>query len=123
MPGLHFHDLRHVGGTLAAATGASLKELMARLGHSSTRAAMTYQQATRDRDRAIARALAAWCSRSGPPLRTVRKRPAEMRNSRLLWPVCGLAGPSEPWLIKETPCSGPVTWAYVLERAKGIEPS
>jgi integrase len=46
-----------VGGTLAAATGASLKELMARLGHSSTRAAMIYQHATRDRDEAIARAL------------------------------------------------------------------
>ena len=57
MPGLHFHDLRHVGGTLAAATGASLKELMARLGHSSTRAAMIYQHATKDRDLAIAKAL------------------------------------------------------------------
>jgi integrase len=57
MPGLHFHDLRHVGGTLAAATGASLKELMARLGHSSARAAMIYQHATRDRDLAIAKAL------------------------------------------------------------------
>jgi integrase len=57
MPGLHFHDLRHVGGTLAAATGASLKELMARLGHSSTHAAMIYQHATRDRDQAIAKAL------------------------------------------------------------------
>jgi len=57
MPGLHFHDLRHVGGTLAAATGASLKELMARLGHSSTRAAMIYQHATKDRDQAIAKAL------------------------------------------------------------------
>jgi integrase len=57
MPGLHFHDLRHVGGTLAAATGASLKELMARLGHSSTRAAMIYQHATKDRDLAIAQAL------------------------------------------------------------------
>jgi integrase len=54
---LHFHDLRHVGGTLAAATGASLKELMARLGHSSTRAALIYQHATRDRDQAIAKAL------------------------------------------------------------------
>jgi hypothetical protein len=42
---------------LAAATGASLKELMARLGHSSTRAAMIYQHATRDRDQAIAKAL------------------------------------------------------------------
>jgi integrase len=56
-PELHFHDLRHVGGTLAAATGASLKELMARLGHSSTRAALMYQHASRDRDQAIARAL------------------------------------------------------------------
>jgi hypothetical protein len=46
-----------VGGTLAAATGASLKELMARLGHSSTRAAMIYQHATKDRDLAIAKAL------------------------------------------------------------------
>jgi integrase len=57
VPGFHFHDLRHVGGTLAAATGASLKELMARLGHSSTRAAMIYQHATKDRDEAIAKAL------------------------------------------------------------------
>jgi integrase len=56
-PGLHFHDLRHTGGTLAAASGASIKELMARLGHSSTRAAMIYQHATRDRDQVIAKAL------------------------------------------------------------------
>ena len=55
-PGVHFYDLRHTGGTLAA-TGASLKELMARLGHSSTRAALIYQHATRDRDQAIAMAL------------------------------------------------------------------
>jgi hypothetical protein len=30
---------------------------MARLGHSSTRVALIYQHATRDRDRAIAKAL------------------------------------------------------------------
>ena len=57
VPGVHFHDLRHTGGTLAAATGASLKELMVRLGHSSTRAALIYQHATKDRDQAIAMAL------------------------------------------------------------------
>ncbi|MGI9006623.1 MAG: tyrosine-type recombinase/integrase [Streptosporangiaceae bacterium] len=57
VPGLHFHDLRHTGSTLAAATGATLKELMARLGHSSTRAAMIYQHATLDRDQVIAKAL------------------------------------------------------------------
>jgi len=34
-----------------------LKELMARLGHSSVRAAMIYQHATRDRDRLIAKGL------------------------------------------------------------------
>jgi integrase len=56
-PGVHFHDLRHTGGTLAATTGATLKELMARLGHSSPRAAMIYQHATSDRDQAIAQAL------------------------------------------------------------------
>lgn len=57
LPGLHLHDLRHTGGTLSAASGATLKELMARLGHSSVRAAMIYQHATRDRDKAIAEAL------------------------------------------------------------------
>ncbi|MFE9106664.1 tyrosine-type recombinase/integrase [Actinomadura geliboluensis] len=57
LPDLHFHDLRHVGNTLAASTGASLKELMARMGHASTRAALIYQHASQDRDRVIAAAL------------------------------------------------------------------
>ena len=57
--GLHFHDLRHTGNTLAASTGATLRELMERMGHASTRAAMIYLHATRDRDRAIADALSA----------------------------------------------------------------
>ena len=57
IPGAHFHDLRHTGGTLSATTGATTKELMARLGHSSPRAAMIYQHATRDRDKLIAAAL------------------------------------------------------------------
>jgi len=42
---------------MAAATRASFRELMERKGHSSTRAAMIYQHATRDRDQAIAVAL------------------------------------------------------------------
>lgn len=56
-PVLHLHDLRHTGGTLAAQTGATLKEIMSRLGQSSTRAAMIYQHATDERDRQIAEAL------------------------------------------------------------------
>jgi integrase len=66
VPGLHFHDLRHLGGTLTAATGATLRELMARLGHSSPRAAMIYQHATGDRDLMIARALGSVASTASP---------------------------------------------------------
>src|SRR5439155_8508196 len=54
LEGVRFHDLRHAAGTLAARTGATTKEIMARLGHSSPRAAMVYQHATEDRDRLIA---------------------------------------------------------------------
>jgi integrase len=57
MPGVRLHDLRHTGATLAAAAGASTKELMNRLGHASSDAALRYQHATQDRDAAIARAL------------------------------------------------------------------
>jgi integrase len=57
LPDLHIHDLRHSGATLSAATGATLKELMTRLGHSSPRAALIYQHASRDRDREVAKAL------------------------------------------------------------------
>ncbi len=54
LPELHFHDLRHTGNTMAAAQGASLRELMERMGHSSPRAALIYLHATRERDEAIA---------------------------------------------------------------------
>lgn len=54
LPELHFHDLRHTGNTMAAAQGASLRELMERMGHSSTRAALIYLHATRERDKKIA---------------------------------------------------------------------
>ena len=42
---LRFHDLRHTGAVLAASTGATLAELMARLGHSTPGAALRYQHA------------------------------------------------------------------------------
>ncbi len=57
LPGFHFHDLRHTGNTLAADTGASLADLMARMGHGSSRAAMIYQHATQQADAAVADAL------------------------------------------------------------------
>ena len=52
--GLHFHDLRGSGATWAATAGATLRELMVRLGHTTPTVAMRYQHATHERDRAIA---------------------------------------------------------------------
>lgn len=56
-PGLHFHDLRHTGNTLAAQDGHSLADLKARMGHDSARAALIYQHATSEADHRIADAL------------------------------------------------------------------
>jgi integrase len=52
--GFRFHDLRHTGNHLAAQTGASTRELMQRMGHSTVRAAMVYQHATDARSRELA---------------------------------------------------------------------
>jgi len=48
------HDRRHTAGALATAAGGSLREVMDRLGHSTTLAAR-YQHVMADRDAAIAR--------------------------------------------------------------------
>jgi integrase len=57
MPGLHFHDLRHTGNTLAADMGVSLRNLMARMGHDNERAALIYQHASNKADRKVAEGL------------------------------------------------------------------
>jgi len=57
VPGLHFHDLRHTGNTFAATSGAGLKDLMARMGHDSERAALIYQHEARGADTAITQAI------------------------------------------------------------------
>jgi hypothetical protein len=54
---LHFHDLRHTGNQLAAGTGATLRELMDRMGHSTARAALIYLHGSDQRQREIAQAL------------------------------------------------------------------
>jgi integrase len=58
-PDLRFHDLRHTGAVLAASTGATLAELMARLGHTTAGAALRYQHAAAGRDHEIAKRLSA----------------------------------------------------------------
>jgi integrase len=74
----HLHDLRHAGNTWAAATGASTKELMSRMGHSNSVAALRYQHATAERDQVIARALSDLARpltiTSGPSDRTTARR-------------------------------------------------
>lgn len=55
--GLHFHDLRHTGNTFAASGGAGMRDLMARMGHDTDRAAMIYQHEARGADRAITDAI------------------------------------------------------------------
>ena len=52
-----FHDLRHTGQTMAAAAGANLADLMRRLGHSSSVAALRYLHAVEGRDKEIAQNL------------------------------------------------------------------
>jgi integrase len=54
LSGFRFHDLRHTGNTLAGEAGATLLELMDRMGHASTRAALIYQHRTTHRDKLIA---------------------------------------------------------------------
>lgn len=56
-PDLRLHDLRHTGAVLAAQAGATLAELMGRLGHSTPQAALVYQHAAQGRDAQIAAAL------------------------------------------------------------------
>lgn len=58
-PDLRFHDLRHTGATMAAASGATLAELMQRLGHSTVSAALAYQHAAQGSDKRIAAQLSA----------------------------------------------------------------
>lgn len=66
MPNLHFHDLRHTGNTIAAGSGASLRDLMDRMGHDSVRAALIYQHKTADGNRAIADAMDNKIKEAGP---------------------------------------------------------
>jgi integrase len=70
---VHLHDLRHYGATVAAQAGATTKELMSRIGHSSPRAALIYQHAADERDREIAERIGTVFDRAEP------SRPRDIR--------------------------------------------
>ena len=104
------HDLRHTGGTLVASTGASQKEIEARPGTSSDRAALIYQHASVNRDRWIAAALDTLANEV--PLAVLAK--------------CSPNGGSDDsasaqqWIATSKYL---VNGAFARERLKGIEPS
>jgi integrase len=68
-PDLKPHDLRHLSNTLAARVpGTSVKDLMTRMGHSSSQAALRYLHATDDADRGMADGIdAAIKAATAPP--------------------------------------------------------
>ena len=62
-PDLDLHDLRHTGASMAGEEGASMAELMHRLGHSTPSMAMRYQHSRLERDRALSDRLSARAQR------------------------------------------------------------
>ena len=56
-PQVRIHDLRHVGAVLAAQSGATTKELMARLGHTTPEMSMRYQHVAAGRDAELAQRM------------------------------------------------------------------
>ena len=57
LDGVRFHDLRHLAGTTAASAGASLREIMVRMGHASAEASLRYLKRSERRDAEIASAI------------------------------------------------------------------
>jgi integrase len=54
LAGIHLHDLRHTGNQFTADAGANPRELMARMGHDSARAALIYLHSSAERQRTLA---------------------------------------------------------------------
>jgi integrase len=64
-PDVRVHDLRHFGQVLAAEAGASLPELMRRMGHSTVDAARAYMHATEQHGDEIAARMSARATSAG----------------------------------------------------------
>lgn len=59
LPQFRFHDLRHGSATEYSRNGATLRDVMKRLGHKTVNAAMVYQHASDERDAEIVARMAA----------------------------------------------------------------
>ena len=73
VPHVWLHDLRHLAQVYAAEDGATLPELMARLGHNTPAAAMVYLHNRTERDTELAAALGRAISAESPPNKTGSK--------------------------------------------------
>ena len=124
MPGLHFHDLRHTGNQFAAYSGARLRDLMARMGHDSERAAMIRQNT---RSGALTRRSQARSTRTSRPSRR------DAATMRMVRPACWSLLANGP-LMARTVLDDPrqarprlrnnhLTCGYTVERVTGIEPA
>ncbi|MFF9101574.1 tyrosine-type recombinase/integrase [Streptomyces rubrogriseus] len=69
-----FYDLRHTGNTLAADTGAKLKDLMVRAGQSSERAQLIYQHSTAKHQQKLASGIDAQVRKERSASPTGRRR-------------------------------------------------
>lgn len=83
--GVHFHDLRHAAGTLAAQVGATTKELMSRIGHASPQAALRYQHAAEERDQVVADRIGALIASTAAPTAPVVPLDQGSRGSAAGW--------------------------------------
>ena len=80
LDGFHFHDLRHTGNVLVAEEGATLREMMERMGHASTRAALIYQHRSMHRDKVLADAVSKRVQAELKPSGTQRARGKKKRS-------------------------------------------
>jgi hypothetical protein len=84
--GTHLHDLRRTGNQFTADAGANPRELMARMGHDSSRAALIYLHSSTERQRDLAdkvgkNAKAALRKPAGKPKRSGTRMARNQRNA------------------------------------------
>ncbi len=93
--GFRFHDLRHTAATLAAASGTSLKALMARIGHASATAALRYQHVIDGQDADIVKYLERFGEEPPVPSRAHDDTPESIRGGHVV------GTPSDPSAITD----------------------
>ena len=81
--GFRIHDLRHTANTLTAATGASTRDLMFRMGRASAQPALRYQHATRQRDTEMPGRSGSWSRQLSSSTAWASARRGRSRRNRI----------------------------------------